>query len=453
MKLFQLIVAAIIASIFGFVFLELSPIIFRNPIFLLLLPVIFTLVIVMFINPLGMIYVILATRLVINPIIESSRIGGGMSAGALLNALVILTALIICFKKFKDIFSIPYIRQWILFLSITFITILYSPVKGEAIRLWLNNFSYLCIGMIPFVCITSTKDARKWIILIACSSIIPVMMALGHGAINHTLFSRIAYPVGHASILAHYLVIMIVSVAYAFLYFLPKKAIISKVLKITLVLLVIALVLTQTRNAWIACWACFFMFGIIRKKVAVIILSIGVPLLLICTPFVQERIHDAMINQEQTETEGMNSFAWRKTLWKESFVWIKENPLIGYGLSSFKHYSPEFSKVVSKEGIYAHNVYVELFFETGILGLLAFICIFLMLQRRLIFYYNSIRSSDGKDIAAILIAYIISYLIVCYIDNLQHVLQTNWYVWFLVGIIYQYLRLLHKEEQEQLIVR
>jgi O-antigen ligase len=168
-------------------------------------------------------------------------------------------------------------------------------------------------------------------------------------------------------------------------------------------------------------------------------------------PPVQERILDAFQNQHQSLTQGMNSFAWRLTLWSDSIPLIMDRPLFGYGLTMFKQSSPLFSKWAQIGGSGAHNVYIELLFETGIIGLVAYLAIYFILIKQVLFYYKHLQGDRQKGVAAMVLVYVIGYLIVCAIDNLQQVLVANWYVWFFIGAMYRYFQICLEQQNSNMV--
>ena len=96
----------------------------------------------------------------------------------------------------------------------------------------------------------------------------------------------------------------------------------------------------------------------------------------------------------------------------------------------------------------AHNVYVELLFETGILGLIAYLGIFLQL---LAGFYLKIRArQDLSAECAVVFSFLIGYLSVCFSDNMLDYVAFNWYFFFFLGLAARSLNLPAKVETERL---
>jgi len=93
-----------------------------------------------------------------------------------------------------------------------------------------------------------------------------------------------------------------------------------------------------------------------------------------------------------------------------------------------------FESVSESEGYGAHNTYLQVIFETGILGIAAYLGIYLKLLRT---FYTKMRNTLGQRSteSIILFCYIVSYIIVSFGDNMLYYLPLNWYVWFFIGII------------------
>jgi O-antigen ligase len=151
---------------------------------------------------------------------------------------------------------------------------------------------------------------------------------------------------------------------------------------------------------------------------------------------------DLFLSNQLRDYQGENSFSWRVNLWIASFPMILQSPIWGHGLSSFLPLSVKFFD--SPQGVGAHNVYIELLFETGLLGLLSYLAIFAGILNRL---WKTIKRSTGEMNKKyfLVLAYVISYLIINISDNMLFYLAFNWYFWFFIGLVMASIRL---EEQK-----
>jgi len=111
----------------------------------------------------------------------------------------------------------------------------------------------------------------------------------------------------------------------------------------------------------------FFIWGFKGKKICFSFLSaLLVALCLRMSP----QDHRSFSNS----SHQLNSFSWRVEVWKGSLAWIGERWAFGYGLGSF-HDLSEFS-CHREKGVEAHNAYLQLWFETGVVGVLAYLSIY-----------------------------------------------------------------------------
>jgi O-antigen ligase len=205
--------------------------------------------------------------------------------------------------------------------------------------------------------------------------------------------------------------------------------------------IIFLIIATKTRNAWLAAFVLFAIYGFLRnRRLLIVLLLLGTCSLAL--PPVQERVRDLFCNQQERTYRGVNSWDWRIEMWKSSFTMIKERPVFGYGLTTFVPYSSKFSNNVNMG---AHNVYIELLFESGIGGMLSSFILYCVAAfwffRRMKIEHNLLFSK----VLCISGAYVTSYILVSMADNMLYYLVLNWYVWFFIGLMMQGQLLREKE--------
>ena len=129
------------------------------------------------------------------------------------------------------------------------------------------------------------------------------------------------------------------------------------------------------------------------------------------------------------DDEGqLNSYAWRQLLWRAGLRWMDGlHWLYGYGLESFRFYSPQFYPMPGQDSWDPHNVYIQLYFETGVIGLVTYGWLFWRLLPRLLTVAANWRA------AVIALAMAMAYLLTSWSDNMLYYLSFNWYFWFFLG--------------------
>ncbi|GAA4020968.1 hypothetical protein GCM10022212_17240 [Actimicrobium antarcticum] len=102
--------------------------------------------------------------------------------------------------------------------------------------------------------------------------------------------------------------------------------------------------------------------------------------------------------------------------------------IAGYGLDAFKYHSRTFFLKAGTTNWGAHNIYVQLLFEIGILGLVSFLALFVNVAR----YLKGLIKYEPLAFL-ISISLIVGYLVVAASDNTLVYLVFNWYLWFSIG--------------------
>ncbi|MCK9615216.1 MAG: O-antigen ligase family protein [Candidatus Omnitrophica bacterium] len=128
------------------------------------------------------------------------------------------------------------------------------------------------------------------------------------------------------------------------------------------------LIRTSSRGAWLGFLAGIsFYFFVYNKKIAIAI-PVLVILLLIITPKGLDRVTGLFKQEKNT--------VWERTvLWKSAWGMIKERPVLGQGVNTFSEYFPKYKPADYPDLRYAHNSYLQMWSEIGIVGLLLFLSI------------------------------------------------------------------------------
>lgn len=96
----------------------------------------------------------------------------------------------------------------------------------------------------------------------------------------------------------------------------------------------------------------------------------------------------SIIDFDETSNKG------RIEIWKDALASIKKHPILGVGIGNFPIVIEE-NISAGKKGASAHNLFLDIFSEMGILGLLAFLGIFYQITQKLFAIY--LYKSDSND--------------------------------------------------------
>jgi putative inorganic carbon (HCO3(-)) transporter len=384
----------------------------------------------------------IATLIIIRPLcdrfFELARfdvMGHLFSYGAILN-VVVISVLMINVLRIRQCIPAELRNIWLPFLLVSLVASLYSPVQIDGVRKLLTYVSFFALFMFSFLVANSERSTLRFLKLVILSSVLPVAYGLFQviSGIDSFVGTRTHSTFSHPNIFAFYILAIMGTIFYVLT---TGRAHVTDrlrlILNIYLIPLLVVLLMTSTRSAWLAGFILFLLYGILYDR-RLLICVLSLPILALVIPAVRDRIADlASGNEYAGWMTPLNSYAWRKLLWERSFAYIWERPIFGYGLDSFHFYSPEFFPL-EPSGTYAHNVYIQFQFESGLIGLIAFLWIFWRcfgwLARR--FRIDSRRIIMTMGIMG-------AYLVACYSDNVFEYLSVNWCFWFVIGLIFAHI--------------
>lgn len=399
------------------------------------LPVLFVLGGIFIFNKRLLLVLVLLLRASGDIVLESTRVGStGASAGlgGAINALIVLIALLYFIEK-PRLLPPKAALVWIILLAVEAFGVVVSPNPGSGIKTALAMSSYFAVFVCAFYVVRTQEDFRYMVRLIIASSIIPVLYGIvsiglnaGGGFSNFRLQSTFTHP----NILAFYLTLVISLGLYVLKSPTFKLSPLQRYGFVAYMgVLFLLLLLTQTRSAWAACFLLFVMYGVLfeRRYLAYILVLCCLALLV---PSVQQRLLDLDAGNTVATYAKLNSFAWRVYLWESALKWMTSSRyLIGYGVESFGYYASIFFPLAGNVEWKAHNVFVQLFFDVGAVGLVAYLAVFYQCFRALIRLYPKDRLAGG-----ILICTLVEYFVVSASDNMLGYLAFNWYFWIVIGM-------------------
>ncbi|WP_024931218.1 O-antigen ligase [Methylophilus sp. OH31] len=438
------LLAVFAALFFGLVSLILVQISGKHYAYLAALPVAIILGLVFVFNRYFFFILVILSRASLDSIFNAIKLGS-FGLGAVLNALVILIAILMVFEKpLKYDIKLDSIKlSWIIFLTLAFVSIFYAPAFVASLKVFLLFVSYCSMFTLGLYVVQTQEDFSKWMKMIVYSSFIPsiyaiLSMTFGLSGFYHSLNEglRLQSTFPHPNTYAPYLVIVI---TVSFYLWRAKPSLVSptfnKFLPVYIVLLCFFLLMTKTRSTWVACYVFFLLYASFHERKLLLPVLLA-PFLALLIPEIRDRVMD-LAQGSNFGADGygrLNSYAWRKQVWTDAINWMsKTHYLFGYGLASFIHYSTSIIKANAYQmqtvEINAHSVYVQLFFELGIFGLLSFLYLLYAHLKALLTVYKR-----NKLLIFMVIVMMIEYLFMSYSDNLIDYLIYEWYLWFTVGI-------------------
>ncbi|MHB8871078.1 MAG: O-antigen ligase family protein, partial [Candidatus Doudnabacteria bacterium] len=152
--------------------------------------------------------------------------------------------------------------------------------------------------------------------------------------------------------------------------FVKQGALKNLVYKISFALGIIALLLTLSRGGWIgfvAAAGVYIMFFATKKeRIAAFTGFFIAALIVLATPNLRYRVILPFMGEKSTVS--------RFSLWNTANKMIKDSPILGKGLYGFKTNYDKFNSDPNLPSInYPHNIFLNFWVETGLLGLISFL--------------------------------------------------------------------------------
>lgn len=249
---------------------------------------------------------------------------------------------------------------------------------------------------------------------------------------------KAAFP--HTNIFSGYLALFLPVSAVLFLYSSKGKSRIC--LGIIAAVALFCLVFTFSRSALFGFWLTMLTVGFMRKnKLIIAFLLLAV---LIAPFFVPKSIRDWSKSTGSIAELILNKE--RFALYETSFNMIRHHPIVGVGVNTYclnyqKYKLHNTSEDTANTQWYAHNSFLQMASETGIVGLLIFLCLLFVLFRHWRIFYRKEADNFEKFASLGIFMGILVFLI-------HGLTETNLYYpkiavlfWFEIGLLYGLLNL------------
>ena len=221
------------------------------------------------------------------------------------------------------------------------------------------------------------------------------------------------------------------------LSFLKLKKGIKYFLRIETILLMTLLVVSLARGAWFGFAAAVCFLGILENRK---ILYFTVAFLLILGIIVPHLIETPVnILSHLQSIVSVTSNLDRKTIWLAAIQMIKDRPLFGHGFTTFMGNFAKYGKdyyYFKTQGLipYAHNCYLQIAAETGIVGLASFLWLIGTFFIRSITSLKKIGNKFQHAVLSGVSAGIIATLVHSAVDTNLYSLQLSVLFWLMLGL-------------------
>lgn len=256
------------------------------------------------------------------------------------------------------------------------------------------------------------------------------MNAVAQGWVDPSLYkdipSRVFSTLFNPNVLGSYLIFAISTALGCFDYANRKRGLF---LGAVIAIGVICLLFTYSRGAWLALAfsIVLFIYWKKEKKLVLGIMVLAVVAFGVGFPHLWTRINPLTLRFD-------TSTSYRLEIWRTSLEIIRDHPLWGTGLGTLWYYIPQYSKTISTFIAHAHNMYLQLAAEGGLLGLSSFLFFVGMTMRNIFEAFKSSRSPRHRGIALGLMVGFTGILVQGFVDAAIIAPQFGMLFWIYSGI-------------------
>jgi O-antigen ligase len=199
--------------------------------------------------------------------------------------------------------------------------------------------------------------------------------------------------------------------------------------------LLIGILTTLTRAAWLAFIPALFLFGILAKQTKLVmpLLIILVASIFIVAP-IRQRFTNFFTEKYQEKSEG----GGRAYRWSLAMDIFEDRPILGRGPGSFG--GAVAYRAQAFKGLYVDSYYLEILSNYGIVGILLFLWILLECFRNLIFYASKSKNPRDQILVYGILCGLFGFLLHNLTENIWEIIPLAVQFWFLMGCAIQILK-------------
>jgi len=363
-------------------------------------------------------------------------------------------------KEEKFIYSVNSLNfPILLFILIAVLSILVNNSFWVSLKYFINLLS---LFLIYFFIINNikTKDIFSFclIIFFITASFVSIYLLIQYYGLDPFLSDtkRLTSTLGNRNYVSGYLA-LIFPIAFSFFLIESKKR--NKIFYETILLIIYTgIIVCHTRAIWIALFFSLLLFVYLlshfkinnilkdNKKWLIILFSLFLLITLIYStdnPLNRSSITATERAVSAFDMQG-SSLRTRLLIWNSTIDMIKDRPLLGSGLGTFPlHYldyqadflqnNPDYMQFLGKAAE-AHNEYLQIWAEMGIIGLLLFLLIIIIFYRTNLNSIKKLKTIKGKIIIIGLISGVTVTLVHSIFSFPFHIPAVGAAFWFLIGL-------------------
>lgn len=370
--------------------------------------------------------------------------GATLNVNALLAVMLTIWSLYIFWQYRSYLHLSPYRWHLLLLTALMLASTLYSKAPGQTIVETLKFFNLAALFIISFVFVkTKTIRIPQLLTAIAASAIIPIAVALlqlitGAGITTFDVRGRIHGTLAHPNVFAFFLLSLIILLVHS-AYIRPSafwRARSPQLAHVSLISLSLLMLFTYTRITVVGYILIMITFGLLQCKKALTWSVITVALLAVLALPINNLLRSysntdlrefPVINRLTTRSDDADSISWRLEVLEGATPLIRTNPLLGWGYATFETLWTNTRGLnhLFDDSAEAHNDYLRLTVELGIVGLF----IYLLFLARLLWRVAepTLFGSDAERKKYLhLFAWVLAFGVMSISDNMIHHTPVMW---------------------------
>ena len=378
---------------------------------------------------------------------------------AVVLAFVTVAAFSIKVVRGKRIIKVGLIDIAIILFSVALVVFGISNTVGiyESLLKVLLYLLFICI----YFTIANSMSSQNWLdsidALVLCggmlvSAIAILQYALGYATnvewIDVSMFSdiltRATATFGNPNVLGQYLILLI---PMALSYVATRRKKMGRLGFIAAVMMILALVFTFSRGAWLGVMIAVAIFVVIYNKRVLKAL----PLFAVAIPLIVFLIPDVIVERfASIGNVADGSTAYRLNIWEGVLEMIKAHWItgVGFGESAFEHTYQMYAIGNTVTAQHAHSLYLQILSTLGVVGFAAFIGIVISLIRLVLDgFFGMYKCKSGT----ILLGYgagIVAFLICGMTDLVWYNNRVALFFWIIIGLMVSRSRTYNREWNE-----
>jgi len=339
-------------------------------------------------------------------------------------------------------------KQRMLFLSIGLFCV------GVVTSFFFNPFSLTGLGMIKtwflvpilFVWLwietkPEEKDRERMLLLWFLSICGVAFSSLGYFVQgNMTFDGRLSAWYASPNYLAFFLAPGVLLASYFFSHFFSREDRYKKYMTLGgAFLLLFVLFQTHSYTAWISVFLSWLFFLFLERKNTSLFQRMQKLFLLVCillSFFLLESGSEKW--QSLVHLQERSSIASRIMIWDVAIQAIKEHPFWGIGIGRFQEvylaYQSQFPLYLEWAVPQPHNLFLALWLETGIIGLISFLFLIIFWAKNHFLLRKKTEDKSIKKRSALFLAFLTSFLLIGFFDTPFFKTDLAFFFWMMIGL-------------------